>query len=293
MEDFDKWEKASLIAAEALQYGKTLIKPGASFLDVTEKVELKIAELGGQCAFPAQMSLNEVAAHFTVDPGEDIIFEDQLVSLDIGVHIDGCIGDTALTVDLSGKYTDLVQASRDALDNAIKVVQVGTPLSEIGKVIHDTITGFGYSPIKNLSGHGLSPYNIHDRPSVPNFDTGDTTKLKRGMVIAIEPFATTGAGMIYESGIGNIFSQVGHKPVRSSLTRPVLQHIETYKNLPFTTRWLVKRFSIGQVRFALRELSNLGVIRDYPPLPDRNKGMVSQAEHTLYIDDKVKVLTRL
>ena len=294
MKDIENWRKASKIAAEALEYGKSLIKKDASYTDVSEKIEKKIKELGGEPAFPVQMSLNETAAHFTTDINEDLKFSDELVCLDVGAHVDGCIGDNATTVDLSGKYSELVKASREAVDNAIKIIQVGTTLGEIGKTIQDTITSYGFTPIKNLSGHGLDSYNIHTFPTIPNYGTGDKTALKKGIVIAIEPFATNGAGIIYEGGNAVIFSLANPKPVRSPITRKVLKEIiENYGELPFCTRWLAKKFSYGQIKFALRELRVINAVRAYPPLIDKDKGMVSQAEHTLLIDDEVEVLTKL
>lgn len=291
MQDLDKWIKASKIAAESLEYGVSLIKPGATLLDVTEKVEERIIALGGQCAFPVQISMDHIAAHYCAEPNDPIAFDKQLCSIDVGVHIDGCIGDNAATVDLSGQQAELVKAAKEALDNAIKVVQVGVQVSEIGKAIQETIESFGFSPVRNLSGHGLTPYNIHDSPQIPNYNNNDTTKLKKGMIIAIEPFATNGAGMIYETEQANIFSQVEQKPVRSPIARQILRDLEPLQGLPFTTRWLVKKYPLFKVSFALREMLQLGILKRYPPLVEQRKGLVSQAEHTLLIDDKVKVLT--
>ncbi|MBW2986211.1 type II methionyl aminopeptidase [Candidatus Woesearchaeota archaeon] len=292
-EDIEKWRKAGKIAAEALKYGGGLIKKGASLLEVSDQVEKKIIDLGGQMAFPAQISCNHIAAHYCADPDDKTIFEDQLACLDVGVHIDGAIGDNALTVDLSNKHKELVKASREALNNAIKIIQIGTPLGEIGKTIQETISSHGFSPIKNLSGHGLDYYNIHTKPTIPNFDTGDDTELEKGMVIAVEPFATDGAGMIYESDRANIFALINPKPVRSPFAREILKFvIENYQTLPFTTRWLSKQFGVGKTNFALRELLKSEIIKQFPPLPEKNKGLVSQAEHTLLIDDKVEILTK-
>lgn len=293
MEHYDKWIKAGRIAAEALEYGKGLIKPGAKLLEVSEKIEEKIRFLGGECAFPVQISMDHIAAHYCSDPDDESVFEKQLCCLDVGVHVDGCIGDTACTIDLSGANKELVAASRDAVDNAAKMIQIGTTLGEIGKVIQETIESYGFSPIRNLSGHGLSSYNIHDKPSIPNIDTKDETKLEKGQVIAVEPFATNGAGMIYETDKANIFSQINTKPVRSQVSRQILKEIEQYKGLPFTTRWLAKKFPLFKVSFALRELLSLEIIKRYPPLPDVRKGLVSQAEHSFIIDDKVVVTTRI
>src|SRR3989344_1668592 len=103
--------KAGRISAEALEYGKSLIKKGNSLLETTELIEKKIYELGGKPAFPVQISCNEIAAHFCVDDDEKAVFDEQVVSLDLGVHVDGAIGDNAYTIDLSGKYDDLVKAA--------------------------------------------------------------------------------------------------------------------------------------------------------------------------------------
>ena len=296
MENIDNWRKAGKIAAEALEYGGTLIKNGASYLEVTEKVEAKIRELGGEPAFPAQMSLNEVAAHFTVDPGEDIKFDNHLVCLDVGVHVDGCIGDTALTIDLSGKNDKLVDASRQALNNAIKAIEGGERrLGKIGAIIQEAIESNGFRPIRNLSGHGLGEYDVHIPPSIPNYDNEDDELIPNDTIFAIEPFATDGSGLVQEVEQSNIFSQVSNNPVRSAISREILREIVKYRSLPFTTRWLAKKFPLFKVNFALKELIRAGTIRSYPALPDRNKGLVSQAEHTLYIDEdgKVEVLTRI
>jgi methionyl aminopeptidase len=289
----EKYIRAGKIAAEAREYGASLIKEGSSLLDVTEAVEKKIIELGGEFAFPPQISLNETAAHYCAEPEDKVVFKKgDLVKLDVGVMIDGYIGDTAVTVNL-GNHDKLVEASREALNNAIKKIRPGVTISEIGKAIHETIVSYGYSPVKNLSGHGLSQYVFHDRPSIPNFDTGDKTKLEKGSVIAIEPFASNGSGVIYESGAGNIFSQVNKKPVRNIMTREILREIEQYRAMPFTTRWLTRKFHPGKVNFALRELLQLEIIRAYPPLPDMGKGLISQAEHTIIVDDKPIVTTQI
>jgi methionyl aminopeptidase len=289
----EKYIKAGKIAAEARDYGASLIKEDISLLEVTEAVEKKVIELGGAFAFPPQISLNETAAHYCAEPEDNVVFKKgDLVKLDVGVMIDGYIGDTAVTVNL-GNHEKLVEASREALNNAIKKIKPGVTISEIGKAIHDTIVSYGYSPVKNLSGHGLNQYVFHDRPSIPNFDTGDKTKLEKGSVIAIEPFASSGSGVIYESGAGNIFSQVNKKPVRNIMTREILREIEQYRAMPFTTRWLTRKFHPGKVNFALRELLQLEIIRAYPPLPDMGKGFISQAEHTIIVDDKPIVTTHI
>ncbi|MAH32870.1 type II methionyl aminopeptidase [archaeon] len=290
MEDLEieKIKKAGNIAAQTLEYGKNLIVKDASLMQVLDKIEEKIDELGGKPAFPAQISCNHLAAHFCPDE-DDIIFSDQLACLDVGVHVDGYIGDTAVTVDLSGKNKNLVKASKEALDNAISVVKPGVTLTEIGKAIQDSIQKYGFAPVRNLSGHGLGKFEQHTKPSIPNFDSGSDEKIEKGMVFAIEPFASTGAGIVQDSGIATVFMMGNKRPVRNMITRQVLREIETYNNLPFTTRWLTNKFG-AKAKYALREMEQLGMIHSYPPLADRDKGLVSQAEHTILIDNDGKVI---
>ena len=291
--DIEKYIQAGKIAAQALEYGKSLIKKDAYMVEVLDKVEQRIFELGAKPAFPAQISCNHIAAHYCPGEEDKTVFSDQVVCLDVGVHIDGFIGDTALTVDLSGRYGELVKASKEALENAIKVIKPGAKLSEVGRSIQDTIQKYGFSPVRNLSGHGLGNYEIHTKPTIPNFDNGDNAKIEKGMVFAVEPFASTGAGVVQESGIATVFELGNKKPVRNIITRQVLKEIETYKGLPFTTRWLTRKFGV-KAKYALKEMEQLSMLHAHPPLADRDKGIISQAEHSLLIDNdgNVVVLTQ-
>jgi methionyl aminopeptidase len=294
MEDLDKWKNAGKIAAEALEYGRTLIKNGAIVREVCDKIDQKVIDLGAKPAWPAQVGLDSVAAHSTPEFDDNTPFDNNLVCLDVGAHIDGCVGDNALSVDLSGKYSDILKASEEALAAAIKTVKVGATLGEIGAAIQQVIEGYGLAPVKNLSGHGIAPWIIHDKPSIPNYDTGDKRALKGDQIIAIEPFATNGAGMIYESEQGNLFSLVNVKPVRSPYAREIMNFIlENYKNLPFTTRWLIKQFGQGKTNLAMNEMMRAGLLHAYPPLIEKQKGMVAVFEKTLYVGDKVEILTKI
>lgn len=286
MENFQDWEKAGKIASEAREFGKKLIKEGASLIEVTEKIEEKIISLGGQLAFPAQISLNEVAAHYNALVDEKIIFGKDIAKLDIGVHINGAIGDTACTVDLTGENKDLVKASEEALKNALKMVKPGVKVNEIGFKIHETITSYGFSPIRNLCGHGLGLFNIHDKPSIPNFDNGDETVLEKDDVIAIEPFATKGSGIVIEGKNSEIYRFVRRKATRNPNARKIMDFIEKeFKELPFSKRILTKKF--GNVTLPLLLLEKDGIIDQYKQLVERSKGLVSQAEHSVVVGKKV------
>lgn len=288
-EDIEKIKLAGKITAQAREYGASLIKKNASMVEVLNKVETKIIELGGLPAFPAQISCNHIAAHYCPEENDAFRFNDELVSLDVGVHVDGFIGDTAKTIDLSGKYSNLVKAAEEALENALEIIKPGITLGEIGKVIQETIQKYNYAPVRNLSGHGLGQYKIHTKPSIPNFDNHDNTKLQKGMLFAIEPFASTGAGVVQDAGIPTVFELAAKKPVRNPITRQVLREIGNYDGLPFSTGWLTRKFGT-KANLALREMEQLGMLHMHPPLGDKDRGMISQAEHTVLIDDDGNVI---
>jgi methionyl aminopeptidase len=287
----NKYQEAGSILATSLSYGKDLIDVGASPLDIVDDVEAKIKEEGGEIAFPAQLSINDTAAHACPDNDDtSTLDEGDVVKLDIGVHVDGYIADSAVTVDL-GDNAELVTAAEDALAAAIDLIRPGTRLSDIGKAIQDAIEAHGYSPVRNLSGHGLDRFIVHTGPNVPNHETGSDLILEEDMVIAIEPFATDGAGVIYESGNATVFKQEKRGNVRNRMARNVLKTIESYRGLPFTTRWLTREHSEGAVKVALRELLQRDIIKQYPPLVDKQHGLVAQAEHTVIVRDEPIITT--
>lgn len=289
------YKKAGSIVSEALAYGGKLVKPGANILQTMVAVEDKIRALGGQPAFPAQPSIDNIAAHYCPDPDDERVFEEgQLVKLDIGVHINGRVADTAMSIDLSDdkRHADLITAAQKARDAALKEMKPGTELGEIGLIIQNEIQDAGFSPIKNLSGHGLDDYEVHTTPTIPNFDTGDGTELEEDMVCAVEPFATTGQGKIFEQDHGNIYQFIQKRPVRGQFARQALKHINQYEGLPFCLHWLAKKMGTAQAKYAMRELEQLEIVETYPPLPEVSGAIVSQAEHSVIVKDKPIVYTR-
>ena len=289
MED---WITAGKIASEARKYGYNLIIEGASMKEVLDKIEAFIEENKAIPAFPVQISLNSLAAHYTSTSTDETVFQKgDLAKLDLGVSVNGAIADTAITKDL-GNNKKLVEASKAALEKAVKIAKPGTELREIGKVIEDTIKSYGYNPIKNLSGHGLAKYQIHTGNTIPNFDNKDKTKLKENQTIAIEPFATTGDGYIKEGKPSTIYMLINSKPVRSPTSRKVLAHIqEKYQTLPFCPRQLEKTFAPLQVNLAIKELTKAGNLHHFTQLSEKTNGLVSQHEHTVIVKDNPIITT--
>lgn len=288
--------RAGELAGQVRSFGKELIKPGASYSEVLQKIRHKIFELGAIPAFPPQIALNEVAAHFLLQPNEDVIFSDQVVKLDVGVCYQGAIGDCAVTVDLSGKYQKLVDATEAALLQAEQIVKVGLPIREIGRVIEETIKSHGFQSVRNLSGHGLGHYKIHTSPTIPNYDDYSKGAIKPGMTFAIEPFATDGSGLIYEEGNAAIFSLVSMRPPRSEAARLLLTKIKTFNGLPFAIHDLLDdKMPLLQVELGLAELLKLRTIAGYGPLIEEKGGFVAQAENSVLVDEEglVTITTRL
>lgn len=294
-EELNKWKKAGLIASEVREYGITLLKEGANVLEIARKIEDFITKKEAKFGFPVQISLNGLAAHYTPFPDDTLCLKaGDLVKLDLGVHIDGYIGDTASTIEIgTNKYSDLIKASREALNEAIKLCKPGTKICQIGEVVENVITKYGFKPIKNLSGHKVDRYILHSSLSIPNFNNEDRTELKEGTVIAIEPFATTGIGLVKEGKQSSNYRLFSTATVRDNATREVLEYIrKEFVTLPFAKRYLIPKFTPQRVALALFNLEKNGIIYGYPQLLEKSQGIVSQAEHTIIIKDNPIVLTK-
>lgn len=281
-----KYRRAGKILSEVRTKAAKKVVEGTSLLSVAEFTENLIRENGGEPAFPVNISRNDEAAHSTPSFNDKSVFGKDMVKLDIGVHIDGYIADTAITVDLSGN-PELVKAAESALGEAIKFIHAGVNTSDIGGVIDDTISSFGFKPIINLTGHGLLQYIQHAPPSIPNKRIPHGVILEEGDIVAIEPFATNGGGKIHDAGSAEIYHIVSDRPVRHPSARALLQEIGKYKTLPFAKRWLGER-----VDFAIVQLVRAGVIQPYPILKEIKGGLISQAEHTIIVtQDGCEVIT--
>lgn len=281
--------QAGAIAREVRAFGKSLIVPGASYNAIIRAIHGKIRELGATAAFPPQIALDNVAAHYLPQPDEDITLNAQVVKLDIGVCCQGAIGDCAVTVDLSGKYGRLVEAAEAALAAAEASITVGQRVRDIGKIIAETIHSYGFKPIHNLAGHGLGEYQIHTAPSIPNCDEARAKAIiKAGMTFAIEPFATTGAGWIDEKGEAAIFSQISKGSVPADY-RELMARVASFEQLPFAIHDVQGSLSLGALRKGLAELCKRQIIAGYAPLLEIAQGIVAQAENSVLVDENGKV----
>lgn len=274
------------------------VKPGVKLLSLVAALESYIIELGARPAFPVNISVNNEAAHKTayIDD-ESTLPEDGVIKIDIGVHVDGYIADTAITVALSEKYQDLIDTTREALEKALKCIKPGIRASDVGSVIEKVIRSRGFKVIKNLSGHSLAEYTIHAGDTIPNYkDPLNFSRLKPGVAYAIEPFATTGRGTVYSEKRITIYAV---KPLSTYENIPREQIITTIfrkvRTLPFSERWfpeLVALFGTEKFREMLRELGKLGYLISYPVLSDVQGSYVAQFEETvLVLNDKSVLIT--
>ncbi|MFB6108257.1 MAG: type II methionyl aminopeptidase [Haloplanus sp.] len=288
-ETVEKYRRAGEVLRTVLDEAAEMVEPGARQLDVAEYAEDRVNELADGCAFPVNISVDEEASHATPARDDETEFGEEMVCLDVGVHVDGYIADAATTVDLTGT-PDLVEAAEEALDVAIDAVGPGVDTGHIGAEIEDVIRGYGYTPVLNLSGHGVEQWDAHTGPSVPNRGVERGSELEVGDVVAIEPFATDGRGKVSEGNKEEIYSLERERSVRNRQARQALEQItEEYRTLPFAARWL----DVPRSEMALRRLEQQGVLHGYPVLKEEAGRLVSQAEHTVIVtEDGCEVTTR-
>jgi len=288
----EKILKAGQIAKQTKDYARTIVKKDKPLLEIAEQIEAKIIELRGKIAFPTNLSINDIAAHYTPSH-DDETKAHGLLKIDLGVHINGFIADTAFSVDLenSEENQKLIQASQEALKNAIKIIKLNTTTSQIGKTIQQTIESHGFTPIINLSGHSMEKYDLHAGVTIPNININSKEELKQGLY-AIEPFATSGNGKVYDGKPSGIYSLEEARNVRSPIAREILKLIdEEYQTLPFCSRWVVKKLGTKAL-FGLKQLEQQGILHQYPQLVEVSHKPVSQTENTILIEkDKIIITT--
>jgi len=283
----EKIIKAGKIASEIKKWIKPQIKKGIPLIEIAEKIESKIFELEGKPAFPTNLSINEIAAHFTPSHDDKTIAEG-LLKVDFGVHVDGFIADTAFSMDLEKleENKKIIEASEKGLQKGIEAIKEKKSLGEIGEAIQKEIESLGFSVIVNLTGHEMNEYELHSGISIFNVKSSRTEKLHKGLY-AVEPFATNGSGKIYEGKPSEIYLLIDDKNIRNPEARKLLNFIiEEYNNLPFCTRWIVKKFGTKS-SLLLKQLEMNGNVHNYPQLIESSKGIVAQSENTILIDDEI------
>lgn len=288
MEPLDALRKAGVIAAKVRDTVVQEIEPGVKVLDICDRAEDLIRELGGGMAFPTNVDINSVAAHY-VSPVDDVTLvpERSLVKLDVGVHVEGYIADTATTACFDPSLSYLVEAAEAGLDAAIKTIRPGVRASDVGAAIEQAIKARGAKPIRNLTGHKLARYVVHAGASIPNVASRDHHVIHEGDVYAIEPFAVPNDadGLVTDGPPSNIYRVLKKHSLKGAAKR-MIKHIQAeHRTLPFASRWVLRRFPGQEGVSAFRELLDSKCIMSYPQLVERTRAMVAQAEHSVILTD--------
>lgn len=290
----DQYVRAGSIAREVREWIRANVRAGSGILDATEKIEAEIVRKGGQPAFPTGMGVNDVTAHYA--PQEDevgVIQESDVVKIDYGVHIDGYVADTSITITENPQYQSLLEATEKALQAAIDVVKHDRRIGEIGRAIDSTARNEGFRPINNLSGHTVQQYVVHAGKSIPNLYAPNLPMLRNEDVFAIEPFLTLpdAAGYVVEGRQENIFSLIVRRRTGNRELDELMDVIwDARKTLPFTPRWYSGRYKEGRLMTLLKELEKRRLVRSYATLIEASGKPVAQFEHTMAFGEKGLVI---
>jgi len=310
----NKFREAAEVHRQVRHYAQSIIKPGINLIDMCSKIEdmnrslVKENGLKRGIAFPTGCSLNNVAAHYTPNPGDETVLKyDDVMKIDYGTQIDGLIVDCAWTVAFNPRYDPLLQAVKDATDEGLKACGIDVRLCDVGEAIQEVMESreieldnkvYPIKCVRNLNGHSIGPYQIHAGKSVPIVKGGDATKMEENEVYAIETFGSTGRGYVVENMECSHYMKNFHAPqtpLRLNRSKNLLSHINrTFSTLAFCRRWLERpdggSFTINgnkgkQERYigALKNLCDVGIIQPYPPLCDVNGCYTAQYEHTVLL----------
>jgi methionyl aminopeptidase len=301
MSEFDasaieKFRQSGKILRETREELKHFVREDLPIIEVCEKAESLIREKGGKPAFPCNVSINEVAAHYTSPPADERrIPEKSIVKVDIGAHVDGYVADTAITVCFNPEYASLAETAERTLKVAIDNILPDMSTSKLGSVIEKSIKSRGLKPISNLTGHSVGRYLVHAGTSLPNVSHILSSKIKLGGVYAIEPFVTfsDAAGKVEDGEEVAIFRFVKSRSLTNPYAKQLLKYIEeNFKTLPFAERWLQDVVPKENHREAFRELYSSKCLMGYPVFIEVSRKPVAQAEHTvLIVEDGCVVLT--
>jgi methionyl aminopeptidase len=197
--EIEKLRRAGRMAREILEETQKIVRPGVTTLELENFVEKRVAELGARPAFKGYRgypcclctSVNDEIIHGI--PSGRRLKQGDILSLDMGVILDGYFGDSALTVpvaQISSSLEKLLRVTEEALELAIARARLGNRLEDISATVQQHVEQHGYSVVREFVGHGIGR-ELHEEPQVPNYGKfGHGPRLKEGMVLAIEPMVT-------------------------------------------------------------------------------------------------------
>lgn len=290
---YDAYVQAGEVSSKAREMGISMIAPGVKYLDVAEEVTDYILENADGLAFPVNISVNEIAAHYSPTHDDPLEFRvGDLVKFDVGAQVDGYIGDTAKTVEVgSGNWTSMIEAAEEGLHQALGLMRPGVNIGRVGEVVQKTIESRGFRPIRNLTGHLLGQYSLHGNQAIPNIRENTEAVIQEDSVFAVEPFSTNGEGLVKDHRRSNIYRFLKTKDMKKAELNEMVEVLEGTNGLPFSERLLSRVFP--EPGRSLKKLVAKGVLHSYPKLREVTGGFVAQAEHTIMILEGESRITTL
>ncbi|QQG48086.1 MAG: type II methionyl aminopeptidase [archaeon] len=284
-----EYARSGRITSEVRARVKEFVKPGTGYLEACRFVEEEISSRKGAPAFPVGIGVNHVTAHYSPQEKEASVFkESDLVKVDFGVHVDGYVTDTAVSVTFNPSYEPMLEASERALGVAIAALRKEQRAGEIGREIRKEVARLGFKTIENLTGHTVDRYQVHAGKSIPNLYVPGMQALRKGDVFAIEPFVTPAgaAGYVVDAPLTTIFSVVARKRIGTKELDAFVDKVwEERKTLPFTPRWYPDDLGGGKLDSVLGKLVAKKVVRSYPTLVEASGNPVAQFEHTVALTE--------
>ncbi len=209
--EIDLIRESCKIVAETLQLLKANVKPGITTLELDKiaedyilsnnaKAAFKGYSQGGSISFPGSIcsSIDDAVVHGI--PGQRVLNNGEIISLDVGVYKNGYFGDAALTVpvgSISNEKQNLLDVTERSLYIGIEEAKENNRLHDISGTIQEYVEENGFSVVRELCGHGVGKY-LHEEPSIPNFGKkGTGVKLRNGMTLAIEPMVNLGKSKVH------------------------------------------------------------------------------------------------
>ncbi len=204
--EIERMRVANMLVADVLHELETLVAPGVTTADLDGAAEKLVRAAGAEPAFkgyrgyPATLcaSINEEVVH-GIPSKKRALGEGDIVSLDMGVKLNGFYGDSAVTVPV-GRVSDgvlkLLKVTQEALELAIAQVRIGGRVSDIGHAVQRHVEANGFSVVREFVGHGIGS-SLHEDPQIANYgEPGRGPRLAEGMVLAIEPMVNMGRSAV-------------------------------------------------------------------------------------------------
>jgi methionyl aminopeptidase len=210
--ELERMSKAGRLVADVLTQLAAMVAPGVRTADLDEAAEKLIVARGGTPAFkgyhgyPATIcaSINDEVIH-GIPSGRRVLDEGDIISVDVGVALDGYFGDSAVTLAVgrvSEEAAALLRVTEESLYMAIEQARPGARISDIGHAVQQHVEAYGFSVVREFVGHGIGQ-RMHEEPQVPNYgEPGRGPRLAEGMVLAIEPMVNAGKAAVKVLGDG-------------------------------------------------------------------------------------------